>query len=66
MQLNEINKRIPNETLNIIRGILVKSLSKENVSETDIRLLHHRQRAYQHIGKITVLTISVDEILTFN
>lgn len=50
-ELSEIDTRIPHETLNIIRGILVKSLSRENVSETDIRLYQHRQRAFECIGK---------------
>lgn len=41
MGLNEIDRRIPHETLATIRGILVKSLSRENLSETDLTLFRY-------------------------
>lgn len=37
MGIEEIDHRIPTETLAVLRGILVKSLSRENLSETDLK-----------------------------
>lgn len=37
MGIEEVDHRIPTETLAVLRGILVKSLSRENLSETDLK-----------------------------
>lgn len=52
MGIEEIDYRIPTETLAVLRGILVKSLSRENLSETDLKrefiLNNNNQYCYQN------------------
>lgn len=51
MGIEEVDHRIPTETLAVLRGILVKSLSRENLSETDLKreiILNNNNQHYYY------------------
>ncbi|XP_063696685.1 ensconsin isoform X5 [Culicoides brevitarsis] len=51
MGIEEVDHRIPTETLAVLRGILVKSLSRENLSETDLKrelILNNNNQFYHN------------------
>lgn len=53
MGIEEVDHRIPSETLAVLRGILVKSLSRENLSETDLKrelILNNNNQQYYYFN----------------